>query len=172
MVTPEARHLVRRARNQRTWVHVNVRSMGVGRVRVCILCVCNSEQCDRGVGDGVNSIHTMLQQSFPYQLLLFQCWGPCVILHWTLNTETCSHKRHTEGKTPRHTWLAWVKVLVRRSLYTRSLTGLLKFGPGTMVFSIPINLTMEKNSGKRRGNKQSDKGYSGQGDAKNLRGLE
>jgi hypothetical protein len=22
-----------------------------------------------------------LQQSFPYQLLLFQCWGPCGILH-------------------------------------------------------------------------------------------
>jgi hypothetical protein len=29
-----------------------------------------------------------LQQSFPYQLLLFQCWGPCGILHWTLHTET------------------------------------------------------------------------------------
>jgi hypothetical protein len=22
-----------------------------------------------------------LQQSFPYRLLLFQCWGPCGILH-------------------------------------------------------------------------------------------
>ncbi len=43
-----------------------------------------------------------LQQSFPCQLLLFQCWGPCGILHWTLHTETCSRKRHTEGKTPRH----------------------------------------------------------------------
>jgi hypothetical protein len=33
-------------------------------------------------------------------------------------------------------------------------------------------LTLEKNPGKRRGNKQRDKGYSSQGDAKNLRGLE
>jgi hypothetical protein len=56
-----------------------------------------------------------LQQWFPYQLFLFQCWGPCVILHWTIHTETCSHKRHTEGKTSRHTkfwypcrtWVGW-----------------------------------------------------------------
>ena len=43
VVTPETRALVRRARNQRTWVHMNVRSVGVGRVGVCILCVGNSE---------------------------------------------------------------------------------------------------------------------------------
>ncbi len=56
-----------------------------------------------------------LQQSFPYQLLLFQCWGPCCILHWTIHTETWSHKRYTEGKTPKHSkfwypcrdWLGW-----------------------------------------------------------------
>jgi hypothetical protein len=33
-----------------------------------------------------------------------------------------------------------VKVLVRRSLYARSLTGLLKFGPGARVSSIPMFL--------------------------------
>ncbi len=43
-----------------------------------------------------------LKQSFPYQLLLSQCWGPCDILHLTIHTETCSRKRHTEGKTPRY----------------------------------------------------------------------
>jgi hypothetical protein len=31
-----------------------------------------------------------------------------------------------------------VKVLVRRSLYFRSLTGLLKFGPGARVSSIHV----------------------------------
>jgi hypothetical protein len=36
--------------------------------------------------------------------------------------------------------VAWVKVIVRRSLYTRSLTGLLKFGPGVRVYSIPMFL--------------------------------
>jgi hypothetical protein len=34
VVTPESRGLVRRARNQRTSVHVNVRSVGVWRVGV------------------------------------------------------------------------------------------------------------------------------------------
>jgi hypothetical protein len=50
VVTPEARGLVRRERNQRTLVHVNVRSVGVGRVGVCMLCTCVSE--DGVGGDG------------------------------------------------------------------------------------------------------------------------
>jgi hypothetical protein len=34
---------------------VNVRSVGVGRVGVCMLCVCDSEERERGVGVGVNA---------------------------------------------------------------------------------------------------------------------
>ena len=37
-------------------MHVNVRSMGVGRVGVCMVCVCDSEERERGVGTGVNAI--------------------------------------------------------------------------------------------------------------------
>ncbi len=44
VVTPEARDLVRRERNQRTCVHVNVRSVGVGRVGVCMLCTSVREE--------------------------------------------------------------------------------------------------------------------------------
>ena len=40
---------------------MNVRSVGVGRVRVCMLCVGNSEQRERGVGVGVNA--TMLSET-------------------------------------------------------------------------------------------------------------
>jgi hypothetical protein len=39
-------------------VHVNVRSVGVGRVEVCMLCACDSEEREHGVGTGVNA--TML----------------------------------------------------------------------------------------------------------------
>jgi hypothetical protein len=39
-------------------MHVNVRSVGVERVGVCMLCVCDCEERDRGVGAGVNA--TML----------------------------------------------------------------------------------------------------------------
>ncbi len=42
-------------------MHVNVRSVGVGRVGVCILCVGNSEQRERGVGPSVNV--TMLSET-------------------------------------------------------------------------------------------------------------
>ena len=35
---------------------MNVRSVGVGRVGVCILCVGNREHRERGVGVGVNDI--------------------------------------------------------------------------------------------------------------------
>ena len=42
-------------------MHVNVRSVGVGRVGVCMLCVGNSEQRERGVGAGVNA--TMLSET-------------------------------------------------------------------------------------------------------------
>jgi hypothetical protein len=42
-------------------VHVNVRSVGVGRVGVCMLCVCDSEELERGVGAGVNA--TMLSET-------------------------------------------------------------------------------------------------------------
>ena len=42
-------------------MHVNVRSVGVGRVGVCMLCVCDIENLERGVGDGVND--TMLSET-------------------------------------------------------------------------------------------------------------
>ena len=35
-------------------MHVNVRSGGVGRVGVCMLCVCDSEECEE-VGAGVTA---------------------------------------------------------------------------------------------------------------------
>jgi hypothetical protein len=56
VVTQEVRVVVRRERNQRTWVHVNVKNVGVGRVGVCILCVSDSEERERGVGAGVNAL--------------------------------------------------------------------------------------------------------------------
>ena len=40
---------------------MNVRNVGVGRVRVCMLCVGNSEQRERGVGASVNA--TMLSET-------------------------------------------------------------------------------------------------------------
>ena len=40
---------------------VNVRIVGVGRVGVCMMCVDNIEQCDCGVGAGVNV--TMLSKT-------------------------------------------------------------------------------------------------------------
>ena len=42
-------------------MHVNVRIMGVGRVRVCMLCVGNSEERERGVGTSVNT--TMMSET-------------------------------------------------------------------------------------------------------------
>ena len=35
-------------------MHAKVRSVGVGRVGVCMLCVDDSEERERGVGAGVN----------------------------------------------------------------------------------------------------------------------
>ena len=43
VVTPETRVLVRLARNQRTSVNVNVRSVGGGKEGVCMRCACVSE---------------------------------------------------------------------------------------------------------------------------------
>ena len=42
---------------------VNVRSVDVGRVRVgvCMLCACDREECEYGVGAGVNA--TMLSET-------------------------------------------------------------------------------------------------------------
>jgi len=40
---------------------VNVRIVGVGRVGVCMLCVGDNEERERGVGAGVNA--TMLSES-------------------------------------------------------------------------------------------------------------
>jgi len=40
---------------------VTVRSVGVERVGVCMLCVCDCEERDRGVGAGVNV--TMLSET-------------------------------------------------------------------------------------------------------------
>ena len=54
VVTSEVRDLVRHGRNQRTSVHVNVRSVGVVRVGMCMLCVSDIEQCERGVGSSVS----------------------------------------------------------------------------------------------------------------------
>ena len=44
-------------------MHVNVRSVDVGRVRVgvCILCTCDSEEREHGVGVGLNA--TMLSET-------------------------------------------------------------------------------------------------------------
>ena len=36
-------------------MHVNVSSVGLGRVGVCMLCVGNIEHRERGVGTGVNA---------------------------------------------------------------------------------------------------------------------
>ncbi len=36
-------------------MYVNVRSVGVGRVGVCMMCVCDSEERDHGVGAGANA---------------------------------------------------------------------------------------------------------------------
>jgi hypothetical protein len=55
-----------------------------------------------------------VRQSFPCQLL-FQCWDPYDILHWTFHTDTFCHNKHTQGKLPGHTkfwypsgdWLGW-----------------------------------------------------------------
>ncbi len=55
-----------------------------------------------------------VRQSFPFQLL-FQCWDPYDILHWTFHTDTFCHNKHTQGKLPGHTkfwypcrdWLGW-----------------------------------------------------------------
>jgi hypothetical protein len=44
---------------------VNVRSVGVGRVGVCMLCVGDSEQRERGVGASVNA--TMLSENYRSQ---------------------------------------------------------------------------------------------------------
>ncbi len=40
---------------------MNVRIVGVGRVGVCMLCVCDNEERARGVGSGVND--TMLPET-------------------------------------------------------------------------------------------------------------
>ncbi len=42
-------------------MYVNVRSVGVGRVGVCILCVCDNEQNECWVGTGVSA--TMLSET-------------------------------------------------------------------------------------------------------------
>ena len=42
-------------------MHVNVRNMTVGRVGVCLMCVCDIEERERGVGVGVNA--TMLSET-------------------------------------------------------------------------------------------------------------
>ena len=47
VVKPESRGLVRRERKKRTWVDVNVKSVGVGR---CVYCVSDSEEREGGVG--------------------------------------------------------------------------------------------------------------------------
>ncbi len=42
-------------------MHVNVRIVDVGRVGVCMMCVGINEQCECGVGVGVNA--TMLSET-------------------------------------------------------------------------------------------------------------
>ena len=42
-------------------MYVNVRSVGVGRVGVCMLCACDNEEREHGMGSGVNA--TMLSQT-------------------------------------------------------------------------------------------------------------
>ena len=50
MVTPDARDLSRRARQQRTWVH---RIVGVGRVWDCILLMSGTDRLDTPTGTAV-----------------------------------------------------------------------------------------------------------------------
>jgi hypothetical protein len=45
-------------------VHVNVRSVDVGRVGVCMLCVHDSEERENGVGAGANA--TMLLETLQF----------------------------------------------------------------------------------------------------------
>ena len=42
-------------------MNVNVRSVDVGRVGVCMLCVCDIEELEDGVGTGVND--TMMSET-------------------------------------------------------------------------------------------------------------
>ena len=42
-------------------MYVNVRSVGVGRVGIFMVCVCDSEERECGEGDGVND--TMLSET-------------------------------------------------------------------------------------------------------------
>ncbi len=49
-VTSVSRVLFGPSRKQRTRVNVNVRRVDVGRVGVCMMCVCDSEECVYGVG--------------------------------------------------------------------------------------------------------------------------
>ena len=103
----------------------------------------------------LNMILYTLWQSFPFKFL-FQCWGPCDILHCALQIDSFNRKKDTQGKFLLHTklwypcresWLVWVKVLVRRSLQTRSLTGVFKFGTRMRnLFHSPSSLTLENRS--------------------------
>ena len=79
MITPEARALAKRARHQRTWVHMKVRSVGVRRVWDCMLCACVSEEREddeRGEREGEDT----------------QAW-PCMFVYYE------SLKRELKTKT-------------------------------------------------------------------------
>ena len=42
-------------------MYVNVRNVGVGRVGVCILCLGNIEQRERGICDGVVGVNVVYE---------------------------------------------------------------------------------------------------------------
>jgi hypothetical protein len=49
-------------------------------------------------------------QSFLWQLI-FQCWDPCVILNWTIHSDTFCHNKHTQRSSWTHQVLiplSWV----------------------------------------------------------------
>jgi hypothetical protein len=50
-------------------VYVIVRIVDEGRVGVCILCECDSDECDDGVGVGVND--TIWSETLTVRRLLF-----------------------------------------------------------------------------------------------------
>jgi hypothetical protein len=87
MVTPETQDLVRLSRHERTWVHMKVRRVVVGRVWDCVLCTCvNEEDCD---GEGTDSEASSLL-SYTLRHLSFLSWSQCTSSGYE-NRYTCVH---------------------------------------------------------------------------------
>ncbi len=86
-------------------------------------------------------------QSFPCQLL-FQCWDPYDILHWTFHNDTFCLNKHTQGKLSGHIkfWypsrdcLGWRWSIFEKTGETPSVTRGLRTGYIKKFQSIRINL--------------------------------